>query len=46
MKRKKKTNWLCLTLALLLVLACPAVVYGDEEDDKDREASLAPYFVI
>ena len=32
--------------ALLLVLACPAVVYGDEEDDKDREASLAPYFVI
>lgn len=46
MKRKKKTNRICLAFALLFLLACPAVVYGDETDSEDRGASLAPYFVI
>ncbi len=46
MKRKKKINWLCITLTFLFLLACPAAAYGEEGDANDREATLAPYFVI
>lgn len=45
---KKKKNWLCLLLTLLIFTASSAAVYADETDgDGDTEdKTLAPYFFI
>lgn len=44
MKRKK--NWLCVCMTLLILALSPAAVYGEEPDGDEADKTLAPYFFV
>lgn len=43
---KKKRNWLCILIVLVLILAQSTVIYGDESGGEEEDVTLSPYFFI